>query len=309
VPTINPDEHRLMVHGLVARPLIFTMSDLMRFPAISRLYFLECAGNTQDWEAGSADLTVQDTHGLLSCCEWTGVPLSTVLAEVGAKDDATWLLAEGADAAAMTRSVPMAKALDDALLVYAQNGEALRPEQGYPLRLFLPGFEGNMSIKWLRRLELGTQPYETREETAKYTELLPNGTSRQFDFMMEVKSVVTRPSGGHRLRERGFYEISGLAWSGHGRIRSVEVSMDGGATWRPGQLQSPILPKCLTRFCVPWIWDGGPAILQSRAVDEYGYIQPTRASLLEQRGANFFYHFNGIHAWSVHPDGTVSNAV
>jgi sulfane dehydrogenase subunit SoxC len=309
VPTIDPEQHRLIVHGLVDRPLIFTMGDLMRFPSVSRLYFLECSGNTQGWKAGSPNLTVQNTHGLLSCCEWTGVLLSTVLDEVGIKPEAKWLLAESADAAGMDRSVPMAKALDDAMLVYSQNGERLRPEQGYPLRLFLPGYEGNMSIKWLRRIKLGTQPFHTREETSKYTDLMPDGKARQFTFLMEAKSVITHPSGGHQLREPGLYEISGLAWSGHGKIRSVDVSTDGGATWRAAQLQEPVLDKCLTRFRLPWRWEGGPALLLSRAIDETGYVQPKQPSLVEARGLNSFYHFNGIHTWKLAADGRVSNGV
>jgi sulfane dehydrogenase subunit SoxC len=194
-------------------------------------------------------------------------------------------------------------------LVYSQNGERLRPEQGYPLRLFLPGYEGNMSIKWLRRIKLGTQPFHTREETSKYTDLMPDGKARQFTFLMEAKSVITHPSGGHQLREPGLYEISGLAWSGHGKIRSVDVSTDGGATWRAAQLQEPVLDKCLTRFRLPWRWEGGPALLQSRAIDETGYVQPKQPSLVEARGLNSFYHFNGIHTWKLTADGRVSNGV
>ena len=245
VPAVDPDQHRLIVHGLVDRPLIFTMDDIVRFPSKSHIYFLECSGNGF-WTGATANSTVQHTHGLLSCCEWTGVRLSTVLAEAGLKPGTAWMLAEGADAAAMSRSVPVSKALDDALLVYAQNGERLRPEQGYPLRLFLPGYEGNMNVKWLRRLKLGDQPFETREETSKYTDLMPNGTARQYTFVMEAKSVITFPSGGQVLRERGFHEISGIAWSGRGRIRRVEVSIDGGDSWREAGLQEPILSKCLT---------------------------------------------------------------
>lgn len=309
VPDIDPEQHRLIVHGLVARPLVFTMSDLMRFPAVSRLYFLECSGNTQLWTTGPATLTAQDTHGLLSCCEWTGVMLSTVLEEVGASKAARWLLAESADGAGMDRSVTIAKAYDDAMLVYAQNGEKLRPEQGYPLRLLLPGFEGNMSVKWLRRLKLGKEPFETREETSKYTDLLPDGKARQFTFMMEAKSVITRPSGGQRLAGPGFYEISGLAWSGHGKIRAVDVSTDGGVSWQPARLQEPILPKCLTRFRLPWRWQGGPAQLQSRATDETGYTQPRHHALVEARGTHSFYHYNGIHTWQLAPGGAVTNAV
>jgi sulfane dehydrogenase subunit SoxC len=308
VPTIDPDAHRLLVHGLIERPLTFTMNDLMRFPAVSRLHFLECSGNSF-WSGTTAKSTVQETHGLLSCCEWTGVPLSTVLAEAGVKANAKWILAEGADAAALSRSVPIEKALDDALLVYAQNGERLRPEQGYPLRLLLPGYEGNMNVKWLRRLKLGDQPFETREETSKYTDLMPDGTARQFTFVMEAKSVITFPSGGLELRDHGFYEISGLAWSGRGRITGVEVSTDGGASWEQARLQEPILTKCLTRFRVPWRWDGGPARLQSRAIDETGYVQPKRPDLVAVRGLNSYYHYNGIQEWQVAADGAITNAV
>jgi sulfane dehydrogenase subunit SoxC len=306
-PDIDPATHRLLVHGLVERPLSLSMDDLMRFPATSVTHFLECSGNTPFWKAAAIkpDWTVQHTHGLLSCCEWTGVRLADVLAEVGLRPEASWMLAEGADAAGMTRSVPVAKALDDALLVYAQNGEALRPEQGYPLRLFLPGYEGNMSVKWLRRLKLGDAPFQTREETSKYTGLLPDGTALQFVFVMEVKSVITRPSGGQRLATPGFHEISGLAWSGRGRIVRVDVSTDGGASWREAALQAPVLPKCLTRFRLGWTWDGGPARLLSRAVDETGAVQPTREALIAARGTNTYYHYNGIHAWQVAADGAV----
>lgn len=310
VPEIDPEQHRLIVHGLVARPLVFTMSDLTRFPSVSRLYFLECSGNSLgEWKTNpAANLTVQDTHGLVSCCEWTGVMLSTVLEEVGASKEARWLLAESADGAGLDRSVPIAKAYDDAMLVYAQNGEKLRPEQGYPLRLLLPGFEGNMNVKWLRRLKLGKAPFQTREETSKYTDLMPDGKARQFTFVMEAKSVITRPSGGQRLAGPGFYEISGLAWSGHGKIRAVDVSTDGGANWQPAELQEPVLPKCLTRFRLPWRWEGGPALLQSRATDETDYTQPNRHALVEVRGTHSFYHYNGIHTWKLAPGGEVTNA-
>jgi sulfane dehydrogenase subunit SoxC len=308
VPAIDPEAHRLLVHGLVERPLTFTMNDLMRFPSVSRLHFLECSGNSF-WTGTTAKSTVQETHGLLSCCEWTGVPLSTVLAEAGAKENAQWILAEGADAAALTRSVPIEKALDDALLVYAQNGERLRPEQGYPLRLLLPGYEGNMNVKWLRRLKLGDQPFETREETSKYTDLMPDGTARQFTFVMEAKSVITFPSGGLQLRDHGFYEISGLAWSGRGRITRVDVSTDGGKRWEQARLQEPVLTKCLTRFRLPWQWDGGPTRLQSRAIDETGYVQPPRPDLVAVRGLNSYYHYNAIQEWLVAADGAITNAV
>jgi sulfane dehydrogenase subunit SoxC len=308
VPAIDPDQHRLIVHGLVERPLIFTMDDIVRFPSESHIYFLECSGNSF-WSGTTVQSTVQQTHGLLSCCEWTGVRLSTLLTETGFKRGAKWLLAEGADAAAMSRSIPIAKALDDALLIYAQNGERLRPEQGYPLRLLLPGYEGNISIKWLRRLKLGDQPFETREETSKYTDLMPDGTARQFTFVMEAKSVITFPSGGQQLHDKGFYEISGLAWSGRGRIKRVEVSTDGGTSWRDARLQEPILSKCLTRFRLPWKWEGGRAQLQSRATDDTGYVQPKRSQLVDVRGLNSYYHYNGIQAWRVAQDGAVTNVV
>ena len=309
VPEIDPGQHRLLIHGLVDRPLIFTMDDILRFPSVSRIYFLECSGNTPEYGKAQPSWTPQDTHGLLSCCEWTGVPLSTLLAEAGARAEARWVLAEGADAAGMDRSIPIEKALDDALVVYAQNGERLRPEQGYPLRLFLPGFEGNTSIKWLRRLKLGDQPFQTREETSKYTDLMPDGIARQFTFVMEAKSVITRPAGGQQLKQPGFHEITGLAWSGHGRIRSVEVSTDGGKSWQAASLQEPILPKCLTRFRLSWNWDGGPADLQSRAVDETGYVQPPRQRLVDVRGLNSVYHFNGIQTWRIAQGGAVTNVV
>jgi len=307
VPDINPDDHRLMLHGLVERPLLLSMADLVRFPSVSRIYFLECSGNSSAELKRTANGTAQEIHGLLSCCEWTGVLLSTVLQEAGLKPEAKWLLAEGADGAAMTRSIPVSKALDDAILVYAQNGEMLRPEQGYPLRLLLPGFEGNMNIKWLRRLKAGTEPFQTREETGAYTDLLTDGSALQFTFHMEAKSLITFPSGGQALKARGFYEISGLAWSGRGKIRKVEVSIDGGKTWREAALQEPVLSKALTRFRLPWRWDGGPAVLASRAIDEAGNVQPLLNDILGTRGANSLYHNNAIQFWSVAANGEVKN--
>jgi sulfane dehydrogenase subunit SoxC len=307
VPAIDPADHRLLIHGLVEQPLILGIDDLLRFPSVSRIHFLECSGNGGTEWAKANERTVQFTHGLLSCCEWTGVPLSTVLDAAGVKREARWVLAEGADAAAMARSVPMDKALDDALLVYAQNGERLRPEQGYPLRLLLPGFEGNMSIKWLRRLEASAQPFQTREETSKYTDLLPDGKARQFTFYMEAKSVITFPSGGQKLSARGPYEIRGIAWSGHGRIRRVDVSVDGGRSWQEAQLQEPILHRALTRFRLPWRWNGGPAVLQSRSIDESGYVQPTLTQLIAARGLHSHYHNNAIQSWRVGEDGVVEN--
>lgn len=307
VPDIDPEAHRLMVHGDVERPIILTMDDLMRFPSVSHIRFLECSGNSLT-EYADPQQSVQTTHGLISCCEWTGVPLATVLQEAGLNQDAGWVLVEGADAAGMTRSIPIDKALNDALLVYSQNGERLRPEQGYPLRLLLPGYEGNMQIKWLRRIEVGPEPWHTREETSKYTDLMPDGRARQFTFAMEAKSVITNPAPPYSVNDQGFREISGLAWSGYGRIASVDVTVDGGRTWRRAELQDPILPQCLTRFRLAWEWNGEPALIASRATDETGYVQPTRAQLLEARGQNYIYHYNAIQTWRVDENGEVSNA-
>jgi sulfane dehydrogenase subunit SoxC len=307
VPAIDPQAHRLMVHGLVDRPLLLSMDDLVRYPSVSRLHYLECSGNTSAEWFRPAGKTAQDTHGLVSCAEWTGVPLAVVLEEAGVKASGKWLLAEGADAAAMTRSIPIDKAMDDALLVYAQNGEMLRPEQGYPLRLFLPGFEGNMSIKWLRRLKVGTQAFQTREETSKYTDLMPDGSARQFTFVMDAKSIITTPSGGQRLTQAGFHEISGIAWTGQGRIRAVDVSTDGGRSWQEATLQTPVQSMALTRFRLPWKWSGEATVLQSRATDERGYTQPTRTQLIAARGQFSLYHYNAIQSWRVATNGEVSN--
>ncbi|MEO6270673.1 MAG: sulfite dehydrogenase [Lautropia sp.] len=307
VPMVDPDQHRLMIHGLVERPLLLTMSDLMRYPAVSRICFLECSGNSASQWASPSGRSAQEIHGLVSCAEWTGVKLSTVLDDVGLKPSAKWILAEGSDAAAMTRSIPIAVALDDAMLVYSQNGEMLRPEQGYPLRLLLPGIEGNMNIKWLRRLKVGAEPFQTREETSKYTDLRPDGRALQFTIVMDAKSVILSPSGGQALAAKGFHEISGIAWSGRGRLRSVDVSVDGGRNWREAVLQEPVLAKSLTRFRLPWRWDGSPAILQSRAVDETGYVQPSRKRLIAERGERTVYHYNGIQSWQVSTAGEVSN--
>jgi len=312
IPNINPATHSLIVHGMVDAPKKYSMEDLKRFPSVSRFHFIECSGNgLTEWREPTLK-TVQGTHGLTSTSEWTGVPLSTILREVGVQDGAAWILAEGSDAAVMTRSVPMDKAWNDAMLVYAQNGEAIRPEQGYPLRLLLPGFEGNTHIKWLRRLEISDKPFMTREETSKYTDLVNGGKARQFTFTMEAKSVITFPSGEMKLPGAGFYEITGLAWSGRGRVKRVEVSTDGGANWQLAELETPVLPVCHTRFRFPWQWDGQPAILQSRCQDETGYVQPTIKQLVDVRGLDggkygSIYHLNGIQSWAVAADGGVSN--
>ncbi len=308
VPAIDPDRYSLLIHGLVERPMTFTLADLKRFPARSVIRFLECSGNggrAYRRDATDLDVTPQQIDGLTSTSEWTGVPLSTLFREVGASPKAAWFLAEAMDAAVMTRSVPIAKAYDDAMVVYAQNGEAIRPEQGYPARLFLPGFEGSSNVKWLRRLELADGPFMSREETSKYTDPLPDGKARMFSFVMDAKSVITEPASPDRLTGPGWWEIRGLAWSGRGRISRVDVSGDGGRTWRPATLDEPVLPKCHTRFRLPWRWDGAEAVLMSRATDETGYVQPTTDALMAARGPSTSYHFNNIRAWRVARDGTV----
>jgi sulfane dehydrogenase subunit SoxC len=308
---IDPAKHSLYVHGMVREPKKFSMRDIRRFPSMSRIMFLECSGNgLTEWSKPTMP-TVQFTHGLTSTSEWTGVPLATILDEAGVRPGAKWLLAEGGDAAAMTRSIPLAKARKDCFLAYAQNGEAMRPEQGYPLRLMVPGYEGNINIKWLRRIEVSDAPFMTREETSKYTDLLPSGKATQFSLEMEAKSVITSPSGAMTLDGPGFHEITGLAWSGRGTIRRVDVSADGGRTWRQAALQEPVLPICHTRFRLPWNWDGGDAILQSRCVDSTGYVQPTLGQLIAVRGLNgplgSIYHLNAIQSWHVATDGKVTN--
>lgn len=307
VPDIDPRKHRLLIHGLVERPVILTMEEIRRLPSVSRIYFLECSGNTQsEWRAPTQK-TVGGTHGNTSCSEWTGVPLAMLLREAGVQKVATWIVAEGADASGNERSIPLAKAMDDILVAYGQNGEALRPENGYPLRLVVPGWEGNVNVKWLRRITVAARPYMTRVETVAHASLLPDGKARRLMFVMEAKSVITFPSGGQQLPGPGFYEVTGLAWSGRGRVRRVEVSTDGGKTWRPAALQEPVLRLAHTRFRFAWRWDGQEAILQSRCTDERGYVQPTREELVKVRGLNSIFHNNAIQSWKVAADGSVHN--
>jgi sulfane dehydrogenase subunit SoxC len=309
VPDIDPAGHKLLIHGLVRRPLTFTMDALMRYPTVTRIQFLECSGNSGGNLAPQAQQApVGVLHGLMSCSEWTGVPLSILLDEAGVRREAQWVLAEGADAAAMSRSVPLAKMMDDAIIALYQNGERLRPENGYPMRLFLPGYEGNMSVKWLRRLKVNAAPTMTRDETSHYTDVLANGKALILTFDMGVKSIITSPSTGLNLREPGVYEITGLAWSGAGRIARVEVSADGGRSWAEAALGEPVLSKSFTRFRMAWRWDGGPAVLMSRAIDEAGAVQPTRASLVAEFGERRNYHNNAIQSWGVAATtGEISN--
>ena len=307
IPTIDPLKHSLVVHGLVATPLRFTMADIHRLPAVSRRHFIECSGNSASEWSGPHARTVQAAHGLLSTSEWTGVRFADLARLVGLKPEGTWVLAEGADGAVMTRSIPIEKMMRDAMLAYGQNGEAIRPEQGYPLRLLLPGYEGNTNIKWLQSLEVSEAPFMSREETSKYTDLMPDGKAWQFVFEMDAKSVITSPSGDMRLPGPGYYEINGLAWSGRGRVAAVDVSTDGGHTWQEAQFDGPPEPICTVRFRLPWRWDGQAAVLLSRCRDETGYVQPTREQLVAQRGLNAIYHYNGIQPWRIAESGAVAN--
>jgi sulfane dehydrogenase subunit SoxC len=307
MPEVDPSLHRLMLHGMVARPLVFSMDDILRLPSVSRIHFIECGANTgMEW-GNVAVPTVQYTHGMLSCSEFTGVLLSTLLEEAGYDKRAKYVLAEGGDGSGLTRTIPMDMALDDAMVVYGQNGEMLRPENGYPLRLLVPGVQGVSSVKWLRRLKVGDQPWNTREESLHYVDFMPDGRFRQYTWIQEAKSVITSPSGGQTLLDKGYHQITGLAWSGRGRVKRVDVSVDGGRNWRTATLQEPVLPKCLTRFRIDWSWDGGPGFLQSRAMDETGYVQPKINQLRAVRGTRSIYHNNAIQTWKVADTGEVTN--
>lgn len=305
---IDPAQHRLMIHGLVDKPLVFTMEDIKRMPGrVNQLYFLECAANSgMEWR-GSQLNGCQYTHGMIHNVVYTGVPLRTLLEESGVKPKGKWLLAEGADASAMTRSIPLEKAMKDCLVAWAMNGEALRPEQGYPLRLVVPGWEGNMWIKWLRRIEVGDQPWGQHEETSKYTDLLEDGRSRRFTFFMDAKSVVTNPSPQAPLTKKGPNVLTGVAWSGRGTVKRVDVSIDGGRNWRAARIEGFALPMSMTRFYVDFDWNGQELLIQSRAMDETGYVQPTKDELRKYRGTNSIYHNNGIQTWLVKQDGSAEN--
>ena len=305
---IDPALHRLMINGLVKREMIFTMEDLMRLPSVSRIHFIECGANTGLEWGNVAVPTVQYTHGMISCSEFTGVPLSTLLDLCGVDlKKGKYILAEGADGSGMTRTIPIEAAMDDVLVVWGMNGEMLRPENGYPLRLLVPGAQGVSSVKWLRRIEVGDQPYASKDEAVHYIDLMPNGLHRQYTSIQECKSVITTPSGGQQLLTKGFYSVSGIAWSGRGTIKRVDVSMDGGKNWREARLEGPILTKAIARFNINWDWDGSPAILQSRAIDSTGYVQPPINMLREVRGTRSIYHNNAIQSWKLDANGEVSN--
>ena len=308
VPEIDPAEHKLLIHGMVEKPLTFSIDDLKRYPMESRICFVECGGNSNaGWNSRPVQSAAGHFHGLVSCSEWTGVPLSVILDEAGLDPKASWLVAEAADGIAMNISFPVEKAMDDAILALYQNGERIRPENGYPLRLLLPGWEGVTNVKWLRRLQVTDQPVMARNETAKYTELTPSGKTRQFTFEMDAKSLITSPCAGQEMNGPGYYQITGLAWSGKGKITKVEVSADGGETWAEAALQDPVLSKCFTRFRMPWQWDGELAVIKSRATDETGYVQPERDVLIEERGKHGYFHYNAIVSWEIVPEGYVSH--
>jgi sulfane dehydrogenase subunit SoxC len=301
VPTIDPNKYELLIHGMVERPIKFSLHDLKRFPSVTRTCFIECAGN---FRTGKEEMTAQEILGLTSQSEWTGVMLSTLFRELGVNPKATWFLAEGGDAAVLTRSVPMHKAWDDAMIVYAQNGEAIRPEQGYPARLLLPGWEGNTNVKWLRRIEISDAPYFTREETSKYTYPVKDRV-RMFSFEMDARSIITYPSFPQKV-ERGWIEIRGIAWSGRGKVVKVEVSTDAGKSWNEARLQGPILEKAHTYFRHLWQWNGSETEMLSRVTDETGYTQPTLKQLIDARGKDIGgYHMNPVTAWRVKRDGSV----
>ncbi len=312
IPEINPAEYKLIIHGMVDKSIKFNLSELKRFPSTSRICFIECSGNgfQNYWQDEiPKHISAGELDGLVSTSEWTGVSLSLVLQEAGIKPGAKWLLVEGQDSAKMTRSIPIAKALDDAMLVYAQNGEPLRPGMGYPLRLLLPGWEGNAQIKWLRRIEVSDTPFMTREETAKYSDATIDGKARLFSYRMETKSVITSPCYPEILEKKGYREITGLAWTGTGKISKVEVSTDGGKHWYQARMQSPILDKCPVRFNYLWNWQGEEAYLMSRATDETGEVQPLPIDMRRKRGDGYFYHNNSIRPWKVNRDGSIQYAL
>ncbi|SHG42015.1 sulfite dehydrogenase [Bradyrhizobium erythrophlei] len=309
-PDLDPAKHRLLVHGMTRKQLVFTVDDLMRMPSTTRTVFIECTGNGwENWKKADPNVTVQNTHGLVSTNEWTGVPLRFLIDLVGKDRRSTWMLAEGADAAGVDRSIPLTEEItDEAFIAYGQNGEPLRPAHGFPIRLIMPGFEGNLNIKWLRRLKFGDQPWMTRWETDRYTQLLANGKAMQFQLRMETNSVITSPSGMMEIRP-GYHRITGLAWSGHGKIAKVEISTDEGRTWKQAELNYPVLPKAQTRFQLDWTWDGKPTKIVSRSTDDKGNVQPDRKSFIAQMGTNALFHYNAQQTWAIDASGRVSNVL
>jgi sulfane dehydrogenase subunit SoxC len=322
-PDINPKEHELLIHGMVDRPLIFSVDEIKRLPFVTRFHFVECHGNSSPRGPGgdariAVDATPQETHGFTSCSQWTGVLLSTLLKEAGVQKSATWMIAEGADEPKHSKSIPIGKGWDDALVAYGQNGEPVRPEQGFPLRLIVPGWQGINNVKWLRRIKLVDEPYMAMMETSRYPSMRLDGKSRWFEFELGPKSVITRPAGGYKMPGPGFHEITGLAWSGAGAVKRVEISTDGGKSWKDATLHDPIARKAHTRFSAPWTWDGSECVLQSRCTDETGTVQPTVVEVAKLWGADVDFlkktqqvvgDFNAIQPWKVNSDGSVQNAI
>jgi len=310
VPDLDPAKHRLLIHGMAQKALVLTLDDLKAMPSVSRIAFIECSGNGwENWKEADETLTVQNTHGLISTQEWTGVPLAFLIDLIGKERGSTWMLAEGGDAAGLARSIPLTdEIMNEAIIAYAQNGEPLRPAHGFPFRLLIPGWEGNLSVKWLRRLKFGDQPFMTRWETARYTSLMANGKARQFQLRQEINSVITSPSGMMEIRP-GYNRITGLAWSGHGKIEKVEISTDAGKTWKDARLNHPVLPKAQARFQMDWEWDGKPTKIVSRSTDEKANVQPDRKSLIDQMGTNALFHYNAQQTWSVDAAGRVRNVL
>jgi sulfane dehydrogenase subunit SoxC len=323
LPDIDPQQHRLTIHGMVDRPMSFSLEDLKRLPSVSRIHFLECHGNSSPMThaAGNENmgLPVQFNHGMTSCSEWTGVPLSVLLNQVGVQQGAPWLISEGADAGKFSHTLPMGKAMDDVFVAYGQNGEPVRPEQGYPLRLIVPGWEGPFSVKYLRHIKVVDQPYHTYNESMNHS--IPRedlgGKSRWYHFQLGPKSVITRPSPGLNMPGRGYVQITGLAWSGGGAVSKVDVSTDGGRTWKEAKLQGPVVPKAHTRFTFDWNWDGEETVIQSRCTDDQGDVQPSRAALYGHWGVTDIdpqkppraIHFNAMQPWRVARDGSLHDAM
>ncbi len=296
-----------MIHGMVDNPLVFTMEELKRLPSVTRMHFIECAGN----RANRRHRTVQETHGMTSCAEWTGVLLSTLLKEAGVQDGGDWIVAEGVEEVLGASSIHMAKAMDDCIVCYGMNGEAVRPQQGFPLRLLVPGFEGILNVKWLRRIKVVDQFYMTYND---YGHLRQDSDDAALGMQIGPKSVITYPSGGQQLPGRGFYEVSGLAWSGGGAVARVEVTTDGGRSWVDAEIRGTAHPMAHTRFTFNWEWDGQECELQSRCTDVLGSVQPSRAQAIEywtQRGqpARVKGQDNSIQPWRVESDGSVHNAI
>jgi sulfane dehydrogenase subunit SoxC len=320
-PEIDVQKHRLTIHGLVDRALSFSVDDLKRLPSVSRIHFLECHANSSPGIHGTGNQnmgpSVQYVHGMTSCSEWTGVPLSVLLDVCGVQKEASWLVSEGADAGKFSHTLPLAKAMDDVIVAYGQNGEPVRPEQGYPLRLVVPGWEGPFNVKYLRHIKVVDRPYNTWNESMNHSVVRPDlgGKARWYHFQWAAKSVITRPSAGLKIPGPGYAQITGLAWSGGGAVSKVDVSTDGGRTWKEAKLQGPVVPKAHTRFTFDWDWSGEETVIQSRCTDDQGDVQPSRAELYNHWGIvddakpARAIHFNAMQPWRIARDGSIHDAM